>query len=88
MQAVACNEADARIDPARHFNLTASGNTRVVKTAGGRIETAMNDLYAIDQATNIGMIVVLQHSGKETSHNASLSGLIFCVSHICFLHEH
>ncbi|KAJ4295624.1 hypothetical protein N0V90_007637 [Kalmusia sp. IMI 367209] len=51
---IACNETDARIDPSRYFNLTASGNTKVVKTAGGRTESAINNLYAVDQATRIG----------------------------------
>lgn len=62
---VACSEPDTRIDPSRFFNLTANGNTRVVKTAGGRAGNSVNELNAIDRAESIGMIVVLQHSGKR-----------------------
>ncbi|KAF1977301.1 hypothetical protein BU23DRAFT_293744 [Bimuria novae-zelandiae CBS 107.79] len=60
---IACSEPDTRIDPSRFFNLNSSGNTRVVKTAGGRAGTTINELNAIDRATSIGMIVVLQHIG-------------------------
>ncbi|KAF2801036.1 hypothetical protein K505DRAFT_205597, partial [Melanomma pulvis-pyrius CBS 109.77] len=59
---VSCNESDPRVDPSRYFNLSAS-STSVVKTAGGRTGDAVNSLYAIDQATGIRMIVIVQHSG-------------------------
>ncbi|KAF2449487.1 hypothetical protein P171DRAFT_480567 [Karstenula rhodostoma CBS 690.94] len=56
-------EPDTEIDPSRFFNLTANGNTGVVKTSGGRAGNSVNELNAIDRAARIGMIVVLQHSG-------------------------
>ncbi|KAH7093344.1 hypothetical protein FB567DRAFT_173082 [Paraphoma chrysanthemicola] len=59
---VSCNETDPRIDPARYFNLSTT-TTQVVKTAGGRAGSAINNIYYADQASRLGMIVVLQHTG-------------------------
>ncbi|KAL5377353.1 hypothetical protein DPSP01_009851 [Paraphaeosphaeria sporulosa] len=59
---IACSEPETRVEPSKYFNLTASGNTRVIKTAGGRAGNCINELHTIDQASSIGMIVVLQHS--------------------------
>ncbi|USP81631.1 hypothetical protein yc1106_08905 [Curvularia clavata] len=69
---IACNEAIPLIDPARHFNLN-NGTTRVIKTAGGRTEGAVNSIYHINQSGKIGMIVVVQHTGC-----AWLSGEVEC----------
>jgi hypothetical protein len=65
MLVVTCSEPDPRIDASHFFNLTAGSNSRIVKTAGGRTGTVANDLYAIDQVTKIGMVVVLQHTGED-----------------------
>ena len=70
MPAVTCSEPDLRIDPSQFFNLTA--NSELVKTAGGRVGTAVDELYAMDQAAKIGMIVVLQHTGEDPCHCAKL----------------
>ncbi|KAF2025892.1 hypothetical protein EK21DRAFT_92850 [Setomelanomma holmii] len=58
---ISCIENDPRIDPARSFNLSAN-TTQVVKTAGGRSEPAINDIYYADQANSLGMIVIVQHT--------------------------
>jgi hypothetical protein len=65
MLVVTCSEPDPRIDASHFFNLTAGSNSRIVKTAGGRTGTVANDLYAMDQVTKIGMVVVLQHTGED-----------------------
>ncbi|CAO2655542.1 Nn.00g043450.m01.CDS01 [Neocucurbitaria sp. VM-36] len=36
--------------------------TQAVKTAGGRTEAAINNIYHIDQSSRIGIIVVVQHT--------------------------
>jgi carbonic anhydrase len=62
--AVSCDETDSRVDPSRYFNLSAN-TTSLVKTPGGRTGgTVINSLYAIEQSTRIGMIVVVQHTSK------------------------
>lgn len=65
MLVVTCSEPDPRIDASHFFNLTAGSNSRLVKTAGGRTGTVANELYAMDQVTKIGMVVVLQHTGED-----------------------
>lgn len=71
MRTVSCSESDPRIDPSRFFNLSANGNsTSVIKTAGGRTAQAINNLYSIDHASRIGMIIVVQHTGKYFIHPA------------------
>ncbi|KAF2830855.1 hypothetical protein CC86DRAFT_271349, partial [Ophiobolus disseminans] len=58
---VSCNEADPRIDPSRYFNLSTN-TTQSIKTPGGRTAGAINTIYYADQASRIGMIVVVQHT--------------------------
>lgn len=67
---VSCSETDARIDPSRYINLSANGNsTSVIKTAGGRTEEAIAQIYNIEQSSRIGMIVVVQHTGEHVRPN-------------------
>ncbi|EUC28767.1 hypothetical protein COCCADRAFT_108285 [Bipolaris zeicola 26-R-13] len=49
------------VDPARHFNLNTS-TTRVIRTAGGRTEGAINSIYQVAQSVKIDMIIVVQHT--------------------------
>ncbi|OAL06386.1 hypothetical protein IQ06DRAFT_343599 [Phaeosphaeriaceae sp. SRC1lsM3a] len=63
---IACNETDSRIDLSRYFNLSAA-STKVFKTAGGRTSGAINNIYYADQASRIGMIIVVQHSNCASS---------------------
>ncbi|KAF2193713.1 hypothetical protein K469DRAFT_652253 [Zopfia rhizophila CBS 207.26] len=62
---VSCSETDPRLDPSRYFNLTANTSS-VVKTVGGRTVSAINSLYSMEASTQIGMVIVLQHTGKRT----------------------
>lgn len=66
MWVVSCSESDPRVDPSRFFNLSSNTPTSVVRTAGGRTTEAINNLYYIDQSTRIGMIVVVQHTSKQS----------------------
>jgi carbonic anhydrase len=77
---VSCNEADSRVDPSRYFNLSAN-TTSVVKTAGGRTAAAINSLYATDQSSRIGMIVVVQHTGEHYAllPRSMLNKIIICL---------
>lgn len=61
---VSCDEADTRVDPSRYFNLSAT-TTRVIKTPGGRTTPAVNNIYFTDQASRIGMIIVVQHTSQS-----------------------
>lgn len=65
LSAVTCNETDTRIDPSRYFNLSAA-STKVFKTAGGRTSSVISNIYYADQATRIGMIIVVQHTSALT----------------------
>ncbi|KAJ5031925.1 hypothetical protein J3E72DRAFT_410852 [Bipolaris maydis] len=58
---ITCNEANPMVDAARHFNLNTS-TTRVIRTAGGRIEGAINSIYQIAQSVRIDMVIVVQHT--------------------------
>ncbi|KAF2659899.1 hypothetical protein K491DRAFT_557768, partial [Lophiostoma macrostomum CBS 122681] len=58
---VSCSENDPRVDPARYFNLSAN-TTSVIKVPGGRTAGAIHGIYSTDQATRIGMIVIVQHT--------------------------
>jgi carbonic anhydrase len=74
--AVSCSESDPRINPSRYINLSANGNsTSVIKTAGGRTEDAINNIYYLDQSFRIGMIVVVQHT-SELGRSNFLKGLL------------
>lgn len=61
---VSCSENDPRVDPARYINLTAN-TTQIIKTAGGRTDGTINNIYHIDQSSRIGMIIVVQHRSKQ-----------------------
>lgn len=54
------------VDPARHFNLNTS-TTRVIRTAGGRTEGAINSIYQVAQSVKIDMIIVVQHTSMYLS---------------------
>ncbi|KAF1845034.1 uncharacterized protein K460DRAFT_416362 [Cucurbitaria berberidis CBS 394.84] len=58
---MSCNEPDNRVDPSHHFNVNG-GTTQVVKTAGGRTESAANNLYQIYQSSKIGMVSIVHHT--------------------------
>jgi carbonic anhydrase len=61
LKAVSCNESDPRVDPSRYFNLSTN-STKVIKTAGGRSASAINDICSADQTSRIGMILIVQHT--------------------------